>query len=355
MALTVSHKWICDAVARISEKSMAEVKQMMEIYAWLISYDNVNISFCAFSQRVDKNTKFLSGTAATVYVKPGTAPLSEHAITNLPTKCAEGLKTPPTSEDISKLAINSYPHIHTFMVHQVLSFLTWCPEFEFHTYTCRDNYRFECPPSINALPTGPDHITRQYLLGTVGIPEASYKDNQCLVKEWFRQLGWGSPLQQVKFCAGDKNSFERLNFLVFVFGWLHCQMAFANSLHRQYLGTSQGQGLMHAFILLAKRGLNTTQTEGPFYQDLTKPLYHITEAHILEDWLRVGGVTKILDLRNNSPEELWKLANTIVETRASSNALVRATLGQSPMRDRKSKGDPKMSINYLADTNELIT
>jgi len=114
----------------------------------------------------------------------------------------------------------------------------------------------------------------QYLLGTVNIAEASYEDNYRLVSEWFSQLGWDTTVKQMEvtlkkvvawigdqltmshlhglfnFHAEDENSFKRLDFSIFIFGWLHCQMAFANSLHKQYLGTDFGRGLKHAFTLL---------------------------------------------------------------------------------------------------------
>ncbi|KAF9528728.1 hypothetical protein CPB83DRAFT_894233 [Crepidotus variabilis] len=334
MALTMSHKWTSDAVPQISAKSMEEVKEMIKCYAWLVSYDNVNISFRAFSQRVDHNTNFSSGTAATVYIKPNAPPLSAAANQNLRKKRAEGLLNPLSNKDITDLATKSYPHVRTFMIHQVLEFLIRCPEFECGSYPNKDDYRFKPPPAIRKLPAGPTNITRQYMLGTVGIAEASYKDNERLIKEWFKQLGWASPLERLKvatskvvawigdqltmdrlcglfkFRARDENSFERLDYSVFAFGWLHCRMAFANSLHKQYLGTSQGRGLMHTFILLSKKGLNTAKTEGPFFNDLTELLNHVAEVHILEDWLLAG----------------QKLAKKIVNTRASSHALTNLSL-----------------------------
>jgi hypothetical protein len=117
------------------------------------------------------------------------------------------------------------------------------------------------------------------------------------------------------------SSFEQLDFTVLIFGWLHAQMAFANSLHKQYLGTISGHGLKHAFELLERKGLANVLTKGPFHHNLEEALYHVAEAHILEDWLVISGASQISDLRSHTPEELRSLATTLVEKHASSKAM----------------------------------
>lgn len=126
------------------------------------------------------------------------------------------------------------------------------------------------------------------MLGTVHIEEASYEGNNQLIMEWFKQLNlhtederkrtglehvivWVGDQLTVerlrglfKYRAQDHTSFDRLDWLVVVFGWFHLMMAFANSMHKQYLGTNAGRGLMHAFTLLEWKGLHTIQTHGPF-------------------------------------------------------------------------------------------
>ena len=188
------------------------------------------------------------------------------------------------------------------------------------------------------------NITLQYLLGSVRVPEASYEDNARLVEEWFHQLGLDSEQDQrqmatreivtwvgdqltvdrlrglFKFQAEDKNSYERLNFVVLIFGWFHLQMAYGSSLHKQYFGTTQSHGLQQAFLLLEKKGLTKPQVKGPFHHDLEEALYHVTEAHICVDWLEIG-VKQLSDLRKKSPKDLLKLAEKIVEQRASSEAM----------------------------------
>ncbi|KIJ06431.1 hypothetical protein PAXINDRAFT_32701, partial [Paxillus involutus ATCC 200175] len=127
------------------------------------------------------------------------------------------------------------------------------------------------PKPLNQLPTGEKYITRQFMLGTEHLEEASYEGNINVVMAIFRQLlldsedelkktglyrvfVWvGDQLTSARlrglfnFRAQDTNAFDRLDWLVPTFGWFHLLMAFANSLHKQYLGTTAGRGLMHAF------------------------------------------------------------------------------------------------------------
>jgi len=161
------------------------------------------------------------------------------------------------------------------------------PEFDYKSYVGKGSTVLQPPPPVDQLPHGPENVTLQYLLGSVNIPEASYEDNERLMEEWFKQLGWDNPgermkvaMQKVvawigdqltvdrlrglfKFRAEDENSFERMDFVVLIFGWLHLQMAFANSLHKQYLGTSSGRGLKQAFEFLERKGLAKVLTRGP--------------------------------------------------------------------------------------------
>ena len=119
----------------------------------------------------------------------------------------------------------------------------------------------------------------------------------------------------------DHNGHNRLDWLVVVFGWFHLLMAFANSLHRQYLGSGAGRGLMHTFTILSHKGLGTVQTRGPFHQHLHEAISHVAEAHFRTCWKVMGGVEQLSDLRNKSPAELLQLADRIITQMSSSDAI----------------------------------
>ena len=98
-------------------------------------------------------------------------------------------------------------------------------------------------------------------------------------------------------------------------------MAFANSLHKQYLGTTAGQGLMHAFTLLERKGLHTVQTCGPFHQNLYVAIVSVAEAHFRTCWKVVGEVDPFSNLQSKTPTELQTLARKIVQILASSTTI----------------------------------
>ncbi|CAA7271577.1 unnamed protein product [Cyclocybe aegerita] len=349
LGLTMSHKWTADSVKRISEYCMAEVKEMLKHYSWAITYDNINMPLHVFSQRVDNKGQFTSGTAATVYVKPNAQPLEPNANQRLKDRRVEGMANPLTKLDIINLGDDSFPRIRKQMVFEVLKFLISSQEFDLPSYLHKDSEFLKAPPAVDQLPCGPENVALQYLLGTVDIPEASYEDNIRLKEDLKRMsteqiITWiGDQLtidrlrNIFKFRAEDENSFERMDFGVLVFGWFHLQMAFANSLHKQYLGTPQMRGLKHAFLLLEKKGLLKVLTKGPFHHGLNEMLHHVAEAHIRLDWEEIAGVTSLADLKDRQPQELYRLAERIVDERASSEAMDKMNARPANQQDEELK------------------
>ncbi|KAJ7917324.1 hypothetical protein B0H13DRAFT_1608482 [Mycena leptocephala] len=372
IGLTMSNKWTGDAVERISDESMATMRQLMDHFPWLMSYDNALVAFRVFSQRVDKKTLHGNGTAGTVYIKRSAKPLPAEINRMLQEFRREGMRNPLTGADIFKISLladkRRLPHI----IFLILQYLLDSPDFDFGTYSAKDHPLLQKPAAIRQLPFGKDHITLQYLLGTLNIPEASYEDNARLIVEWLRQLHFHLPeaqkklgLQQVmawigdqltvdrlrnlfRFRAEDDNSFERLDWLVIPPGWLHIQMAHANSIHKQHLGTSKGRGLSAAFDVAGRKGLQSSATQGPFFHDLSETLHIIAEAQIREVWLEIGKVKNLGELRIKTPQELYSLAEKIVAEHASSAALVR-------MKAKPRPDEIKMqSIMFLRDVLPFI-
>ncbi|KAJ7272232.1 hypothetical protein C8J57DRAFT_1435196 [Mycena rebaudengoi] len=345
LGLTMSNRWTGIAVGKISKKSMEIVLALMKIYPWLLSYDNATVSFRVFSQRLDNKGDFGNGTACTVYIKRSAVPLSSTANRDLQIKRAEGQKTPITLLEIWDLATAAAPRLAVHTSFHVLKVLLDAPDFDFPSYNSRDSTLLSKPPRTRGLPFGPDHVMLQYLLGTVGIPEVSYEDNERLVDEWLRQLKLDSPEVQKKlgtetvqawvgdqltvdrlrnifhFRAEDDNSFDRLDWMLNPPGWLHIMMCFANSLHKQHLGTSKGRGLSAAFDVLQRKGLGVSHIQGPFYHHIDEALHHILEAHIREEWLETTGVKELSELRTKTPAELVALAAKVRKEHGSSYAL----------------------------------
>ncbi|KAK6980827.1 hypothetical protein R3P38DRAFT_3334136 [Favolaschia claudopus] len=327
IGLTMSNKWTGEAVDRISEKGMKGMKRLMELYPWILSYDNALVAYRVFSQRHYRKSSQGNGTAGTVYVKRSTKRLPLNINRMLQEWRRDGAKNPLTGVDIFKISLAAdsrrIPHLKSL----TLRCLFEAPEFDISSYSDRDHHLLQEPSAVHQL-------TMQYLLGTLNIPEASYEDNaRNGSNSWATKLGLEQVMAWVgdqltvdrlrnlfRFRAEDDNSFERLDWLIFPPGWLHIQMAFANSLHKQHLGTAKGRGLR----------LRTQRTQGTFFHDMDETLHIIAEAQICELWLHVGQTATLADLRRRSPEELIKLADEILASHASSAALVRMRISPQP-------------------------
>ncbi|KAJ6582640.1 hypothetical protein DFH09DRAFT_1439496 [Mycena vulgaris] len=351
IGLTMSSTWTNDALGRISEAAMKDIQELMDKFPWLMSYDNVLIAFRVFAQRIDKKTLHRNGTAATVYIKRS----SHSYATNYE----------PITARISNRGFGA-PSSLSHRIHSPEF------EFEFESHPKPDHPLFQLPAAVRELLCGPDHITLQFLLGTVDIPEVAYEDNSRLINELLQQLKLDSKALQKKigldrimawvgdqltvdqlrnlfrFRAEDDNSFERLDWLVVPAGWLHICMAFGNSIHKQHLGTSKGRGLSAAFDQLQRKGLQSSKTQGPFFHDLNETLHIIAEAQVRELWPLVGKVKSLAELRQRSPEDLHKLAAEIVSQHASSAALVtlRAKNGKDELKEQ--------SVIFLRDVLPYI-
>ncbi|KAL1746003.1 hypothetical protein HDZ31DRAFT_35118 [Schizophyllum fasciatum] len=346
LGLVMSHKWTGNAVDQISKRAMDEIAALMDAdRPWLISHDNVQLPFRVFSQRLEKNTTFGNGTAATVYFKRNATPLSPEINSALRNGRAEGLKRPIDMLWVAERENEVAPRVRDQAIYEILRILLGAPEFDFATYAAKNDSCLKRPLPRSGLPHGEEHRTLQRMLGTVNIPEASYEDNDRLVEEWLSQLRLAGQdkreevgLRRVIFWVGDQltverlrglyrfhakefNSFDRLDWLVLVFGWLHLQMAFANSLHKQYIGTSHGYGLARVFDLLNLKGLHKTQTKGVFYHNLDEALCHTAEAHFRVDWKRIAEVDDLAELRTRKGEELVALATRIHDECASGASL----------------------------------
>ncbi|KAL1670909.1 hypothetical protein EV122DRAFT_227347 [Schizophyllum commune] len=308
--------------------------------ASLISYDNVNIPFRVYAQRVDHQTTLGCGTAGMCYIKRDARALPLQSNARLREQHAQGLSNPLTSLDILQLELDAAPRLAKEMVYEVLRVLIDMPEFNLQTYKHRNSPfntpLFAPPPDARTLPHSAEHITMQYMLETEGMPEASYEDQEKLIMVWLYQLELAKGkegqktlvLEQIIFWAGDQltveclrglhtfraedfNSFDWLDWMLPVFGFLHLLMAFSNGLHTQYLGSGSGRGISQAIDVPGRKGLSHAQTKGPFFCNLDELLEHMLTAHLRLDWLNITKVDHLTEPRLCTPQMLVQLAQEI--------------------------------------------
>jgi hypothetical protein len=240
-------------------------------------------------------------------------------------------------------------------IYFVLHLLIDSPEFE--DYEGRSAAAFDPPTPVHKLPTGPENATIGNIMHTVPYEETSYDGTIRCMLEWFRQLLLDSDDEQKrtaleriiawlgdqltverlrglwKYRHEDYNSYDRMDWMIPVFGWFHLVMALAGSLHKQYLSTSANVGsLRQAFDILNRKGLISQATKGPFWHNLDEAVKHVSEAHFRACWLVVGNVESIGDLKTQSPTQLRLLATRIIREHASREALVH--LDQMPESDQ---------------------
>jgi hypothetical protein len=300
-------------------------------------HNNVNIAFKVYEQWLDNQSHFDSGTAGTIIVIKDPACITpNYADSRM--KFTEGVNNPITFKDIIKLELKASGRLKAFAVYLVLKFLTDAPEFDFDNYKYNDSVVFTRPTSTCQLQTGPAFATCQYMLDLLHIDEASYEGNNRVLEEWFRQVKLDSEGNQLvvwagdqltvsrirglkKFCCMDLNSLDRLEFFKPVFGWFHAQMAIEHSLHSQYWGTRAGHGLVHAFELLNRKGLNSPSIQGVFNQNIKDGLTHVAAARFHDVWCTAGQVESLKDLNELNPHQLETMAINIIHEFASVRAL----------------------------------
>ena len=113
----------------------------MKKFPWFGSHDNLNLPFKVYDQRINNQSHFDSGTAATLFIIK-----DPHAIRpsmqELQEQRALGARNPITLVDILKLEMDaSYRHRSRAISH-VLTILKDTPAFDFQSYEGKDHRVF---------------------------------------------------------------------------------------------------------------------------------------------------------------------------------------------------------------------
>ena len=356
LGVVMSMKWTTNVVKKIASEAQESLLALRDQSAWFLCHDNLNIPFHVYSQRVEQHTHFDSGTAGTCFVIPHCPPLSPNLPADLQISRANGLRSPITMGEIAMLDNDTGEKLQPFFIWEVLKCLFNAKEFGIGSYVYSNDVPLVHPEPLDTLPHGPDHITKQFMLGTVEINESTYEGTDKLIEEWFSQLNLASAEDHKliaetkaipfvgdqltverergiqKYRAEDFNAYDRWDFLVPVFGWLHGTMAFANSLYKQYGGTPAGRGVKHAIVLLQRKGLARVLTKGPFFHDLNELLHHMAYAHIRCCWKQLLKVNSLSELRKYTPSQLRHYAKQIVNQFASTDAIERCR--NKPVEDQ---------------------
>ncbi|KAJ7722007.1 hypothetical protein B0H16DRAFT_1790019 [Mycena metata] len=355
LGILMSHKWTSNAVGTLSTRAMTTVQKRIHVSPWNISHDNINVALRAFSQRLNNQSHFISGCAYTVWILPDRAALPPEMNRLLQTYRAEHCLEVFEYDLVLYGNEAADDRMQAFDEDYVLRLLLDSPDFA--DYPHLKDQLFDPPPAVWQLQGGPENAIKPFILETSTKEEASYEGTLNVMADAFRQLLLDAVNEQMrtaiqriiawigdqltverlrglwKYRHEDHNSFDRLDYMIPIFGWFHLVMAFANSIHKQYLGNSAAIGsLRQAFDILKRKGLITQSTKGPFWHNLDEAIHHISEAHFRASWLDMGKVENLAELKSRSPAQLRELASTLIREHASREA-VNKIEGMSP-RDR---------------------
>lgn len=344
--MTTSQKWAFAGINDLVYSAQQEYTNDVRTRQFIISHDNVNIPFRVFEPSANRQSHFDSGTAATLYTFPQTEGVSLDAAA-LRESRKSGRGHPINGGTVLTINSDANLRIKPQFIHRILQFLLEAPEFKIDSYEHRDSSILKPPPAVNQLPWGESHKTTQYMLPTAHIDESTYEGNDEIVAAVLTRLGFGGAdeqkrigLEHIVVWVGDQltvsrlrglqglrshdwNSFERMEWMIPMFGWFHLQMAFANSLHAQYYGSKATLGFSHAFDILQRKGLHTTSTQGTFHHIFEEALFIVGVARFRDLWRVVTGVEDLGELRKKNAAELYDLATKIWESFASTAAMVR--------------------------------
>ncbi|KAJ6499887.1 hypothetical protein DFH09DRAFT_945039 [Mycena vulgaris] len=356
LGILMSHKWTANAYGTLSDSAMAAVRILIHEFPWVITHDNLNVALRVFSQRINNQSHFVSGCAYTIWLLPLRAAL--------PVEMNRGLQIfrAENCGEVFDFATVLYGNeaaddrMEAFDEYHVLLLLLNSPDFSDYPY--RSDRLLDPPAPVHQLEGGLENAIKMFILKTSTFEEASYEGTLNVMNDAFNQLLLNSQDEQErtalkrviawigdqltierlrglwKYRHEDHNSFDRLDYMIPIFGWFHLVMAFANSLHKQYLGTlASAGGLRHAFDILERKGLVSQSTKGPFWHHLDEALHHISEAHFRASWLDVAKVKKLADLKTKSPQQLRDLAKEVIRLHASREAVNRIDRMQPAERD----------------------
>ncbi|KAJ7762556.1 hypothetical protein B0H16DRAFT_1807104 [Mycena metata] len=356
LGILMSHKWTADTYGTLSDVAMDEVRSAIHVFPWVITHDNMNVALRVFSQRLHNQSHFISGCAYTVWLLPIRAALAPDTNRLFQLFRAQNCGQVFDFGDVLYGTEAADDHLEALSIDHVLRILLDSPDF--FDYAHRNDILFDTPIAIHQLLGTLENVIKMYILRTSTYEEASYEGTLNVMNDTFQQLLINSKDEQTrtalervicwigdqltierlrglwKYRHEDHNSFDRLDYMIPIFGWFHLVMAFANSLHKQYLGSSASIGsLRQAFDVLKRKGLISQSTKGPFWHNLDEALHHISEAHFRASWLDVGKVKNLADLKAKSPAALRNLAGELIQTYASREAVNKVDRMKPDQRD----------------------
>ncbi|KAG9094064.1 hypothetical protein FRC06_011195 [Ceratobasidium sp. 370] len=353
--LCMSYRSVTATLSTLSQSIRQAALEAVQNFPFLIVHDNIRIKKAVRSQRCDNQTMTDNGTAMTVIILPESArpawedPEEIRALnSHIERRRALGTSLRITAKDIFNAQrqerVLEHKLGHIFDILRAIPCLKGAAALSHH--------RLQRLPSWHQLKSGPDHVTRQFMLATRPIDESSYSGNLMVIQDIMRQLGFDSGDQLVRLAleriiawVGDeltisrlrmlkwlrqeeKNAYDRLDPFVPLFGWFHALMCLAFCVFENHRGSIAGLGLARTVNSLQRLGFSVDMRRTrPDYHTVKECLMHDFESRVRDLWLEETG-TKTLEELNawirdpvRTPEDIFAAGKHIQRTRVSRQAL----------------------------------
>ncbi|KAG8721597.1 hypothetical protein FRC09_007631 [Ceratobasidium sp. 395] len=322
--LSLSYNWVQEAVKTISVDAMTRAVDAYMNSACVIVFDNLMLSFKVKYQRADKQTATNNGTAITLIPLPSeaTAVLNDGALFRENRRRVQELYMAGTMsflspDDLFRPA--DEVSINKRLQYNILASLFRVPGLA--DSKLLEDRRLQPPAPIDLLPSGEEHCSKQFMLGTVDLDETTYSGCEAVMMEALSQLNHSTPASlrelvrsRQQSWVGDQLSFDRMDALAAMKqlelntfdrhnwtlrgpGWLHILMNLGRAVYYVSYGTSTGLLFARDVANLHRSGLKApTKQKGPEYHTLRDALLHILEARYWGLWMWHCGVSKLEDL-----------------------------------------------------------
>ncbi|KAG8694290.1 hypothetical protein FRC08_008582 [Ceratobasidium sp. 394] len=341
---TTSYQWSALAVKNLSKEALQKMRDVVQNHAFFWIYDNLRLATPIKAQRGDRHTVTDNGTAMTVVQLPDTV---KHVFfkdtSGDPTVGTDSESVPPAPVDHKHLSWDDFSDferlgqlaaLDIFMVSDIL--FETVPGLA--NLEVRLDKKLAAPELHHVMPSGSDHKTCYFMLGTVPIDETSVGGNMQVITELLQATGLNSPENQKLLGTGvrtvasvgdqmtaargrmlkslrirDPNGYERLSWLVVVPAWWHILLNLGMATFDTHRGSDH--------------------TTGTFYSDL-KLLNRVgLSMNIL--WMHYSGTNTAESLaewvRSASADTLSKTARRIYFERVASSAA--ESLASEPQPD----------------------
>ncbi|KAG8710151.1 hypothetical protein FRC09_000278 [Ceratobasidium sp. 395] len=353
--MSMSYNWAQKTLDTICDAALDRAANYFSSGACLLVYDNFRLPFMVKHQRADHLSATDNGTTATLIPLPASAT----AMLNNPLyfvdhrKHVKKLYMAGEMQFINPsdfVRIDNDALINQRLRHNILLALFRIPEVSGLKDEFLNNPMLQAPLPIDPLPFGPEHVSKQCMLGTMDIDESSLSGNDAVMNEILSQLQYSTPekrqelsVSRMQLWKGDQltsargkglqelrqtdlNSFNRGDLSIWNSGWLHVLINLSRAMYYENYGTSTDLLLARDVATLGWSGLKApTKNKGPEFHILDEALELILEARYRVLWLwvaKVDSVEALVDwVKKSTPTQLYKAAFTIWSERASDRAL----------------------------------